>query len=132
MKFKFKPNFKSKKTWIILVVVVLFIIVAISLLSGGKKASKYETVKVIRGNLVQTVDATGKVESANDLSLHFDGVGIVEAVKVKEGDTVRAGQWLANLSLSQLNAAVAQAQASLDQKLAGATTEQINVNSETD
>jgi RND family efflux transporter MFP subunit len=128
MKFKFKLNFKSKKTWIILVVIIVVIVVAISFLFGGKKVSKYETVKAIRGNLVQTVDATGKVESANDLSLHFDGVGIVETVKVKEGDTVRAGQWLANLSLSQLNAAVAQAQASLDQKLAGATTEQINVN----
>ncbi|MFZ2390735.1 MAG: HlyD family efflux transporter periplasmic adaptor subunit [Minisyncoccales bacterium] len=124
---KFKPNFKSKKTWIILAVIVLIIIVGFSSLSGGNKTSKYETVKVERGALVQTVDATGKVESANDLSLHFDGMGIVENVRVKEGDTVRAGQWLANLSLSQLNAAVAQAQASLDQKLAGATIEQINV-----
>jgi RND family efflux transporter MFP subunit len=127
MKFKFKPNFKSKKTWIVLAVIVLILIIVFSSLSGGKKTSKYETAKVERGNLVQTVDATGKVESANDLSLHFDGMGIVENVRVKEGDTVRAGQWLANLSLSQLNAAVAQAQASLDQKLAGATTEQVNV-----
>lgn len=127
MKFKFKPNFKSKKTWIIIAAVVIVLIIAFSFLSGGKKTSKYETVKAERGNLVQTVDATGNVESANDLSLHFDGMGIVENVRVKEGDTVRAGQWLANLSLSQLNAGVAQAQAALDQKLAGATTEQINV-----
>jgi len=109
------------------VLIIIVLLVIISVFSGGKKASKYETVKAERSNLIQTVDATGKVESANDLSLHFDGMGIVETVKVKEGDTVRAGQWLANLSLSQLNAAVAQAQASLDQKLAGATTEQVNV-----
>lgn len=127
MKYKFKPNFKSKKTWIILAAIVLVLIVAFSFLFSGKKASKYETVKVARGELVQTVDATGKVESANNLSLHFDGMGIVENVRVKEGDTVRAGQWLANLSLSQLNASIAQAQASLDQKLAGATIEQTNV-----
>jgi RND family efflux transporter MFP subunit len=127
MKFKFKPNFKSKKTWIVLVLIVVVLVVIFSLMNGGKATSKYETAKVERGNLVQTVDATGKVESANDLSLHFDGMGVVENVRVTEGDTVRAGQWLANLSLSQLNAAVAQAQASLDQKLAGATTEQINV-----
>jgi len=127
MKFKFKPNFKSKKTWIIMIAIIAVLAIAFSFMSGGKKVSKYETAKVERGNLVQTVDATGKVESANDLSLHFDGMGIVENVRVKEGDTVRAGQWLANLSLSQLNAAVAQSQASLDQKLAGATTEQINV-----
>lgn len=124
---KFKINFKSKKTWIILISIIIIAVVGFSFLSGGKKTSKYETVKVEKGNLVQTVDATGKVESSNDLSLHFDGMGVVETVRVEEGDTVRAGQWLANLSLSQLNAAVAQAQASLDQKLAGATTEQINV-----
>lgn len=127
MKFKFKPNFKSKKTWIVLSLIVLVFVIIFSFLNGGKKTSSYETIKVERGNLVQTVDATGKVESANNLSLHFDGMGVVENVRVKEGDTVRAGQWLANLSLSQLNAAVAQAQASLDQKLVGATTEQINV-----
>lgn len=124
---KVKLNFKSKKTWFFLVVIIAIIAIVSSFLSGGKKTSQYETVKVERGSLVQTVDATGKVESANDLSLHFDGMGVVENVRVKEGDEVRAGQWLANLSLSQLNAAVAQAQASLDQKLAGATTEQINV-----
>jgi len=123
---KFKINFKQKRTWIVLIAIVVLIFVGFSAFNG-KKASKYETIKVERGNLVQTVDATGKIESSNDLSLHFDGVGIVENVRVKEGDTVRAGQWLANLSLSQLNAAVAQAQASLDQKLVGATVEQIAV-----
>lgn len=121
-----KPNFKSKRTWIVLLLVVILVIAGFSVF-GGKKASKYETAKVERGNLVQTVDATGNIESSNDLSLHFDGMGIVENVRVKEGDEVKAGQWLANLSMSQLNAAVAQAQASLDQKLAGATTEQIAV-----
>ena len=126
-KFDFKPNFKSKKTWMVLAVIVVIVIAVISSFFGSRKGSKYETAKVERGNLIQTVDATGKIESLNDLSLHFDGMGIVEAVRVKEGDTVRAGQWLANLSLSQLNAAVAQAQASLDQKLVGATLEQIAV-----
>lgn len=125
-KFNFKPNFKSKKTWIILAIIVVLLIIIVPNLLKGKK-SQYETAKVERGDLVQTVDATGKIESSNDLSLHFDGVGVVEAVRVEEGDTVRAGQWLANLSLSQLNAAVAQAQASLDQKLVGATAEQIAV-----
>jgi len=125
-KFNFKPNFKSKRTWIVLAIIIVLIVIGFSVF-GGKKASKYETAKVERGNLIQTVDATGKIESSNDLSLHFDGMGIVENVRVKEGDTVRAGQWLANLSLSQLNAAVAQAQSSLDQKLVGATIEQIAV-----
>lgn len=123
---KININLRSRRTWIILITVAVLIFAGFSFL-GKKGVLKYETVRAERGNLVQTVDATGKIESSNDLSLHFEGMGIVETVRVEEGDEVRAGQWLANLSLSQLNAAVAQAQASLDQKLAGATPEAIAV-----
>lgn len=83
----------------------------------------YETVKVARGDLEQTVSATGKIESVDDLSLSFEVPGTVGEVKVKEGDKVSAGAILATLKLSDLNAAVAQASANLNQKLAGATNE---------
>jgi len=124
---RIKLNFKKKRTWIILVVILIIAFSVISSVFFTKKGTQYETVKAERGTLVQTVDATGKIESSNDLSLHFEGMGIVDNVKVKEGDSVKAGQLLANLSLSELNAAVSQAQASLNQKLAGATPEQIEV-----
>ena len=123
---KIKINFKSKRLWIITGIVLIALIFIVPSMFKSN-APKYETFKIEKGSLVQTVDATGKVESANKLSLHFDGMGIVESVKVSEGDQVKKGQWLANLSLAQLNAAVSQAQASLDQKLAGATDEAINV-----
>lgn len=83
----------------------------------------YETAAVLRGDLAQTVEATGKIESINGVSLRFDIPGTLTAVKVKEGENVRAGTVLANLRLGELNAAEAQAQANLDQKLAGATSE---------
>jgi RND family efflux transporter MFP subunit len=124
---RIKINFKSKKFWIISIIIVLLILIVFSVLTGKSKTPKYETAKVERSNLVQTVDATGNLGSTNDLSLYFVSSGIIQNVKVEEGDKVKAGQWLANLSLSQLNAAVDQAQASLDQKLAGATDEQIAV-----
>ncbi len=122
-----KLNSKSKKFWIIAVAAIVILIVVLSMIFGQNKASKYQTEKVQKGNIVQTVDETGSLGSTNDLALYFVSSGIIQNVKVEEGDTVKAGQWLANLSLSQLNAAVDQAQASLDQKLAGATDEQINV-----
>ncbi|MDD5098224.1 MAG: efflux RND transporter periplasmic adaptor subunit [Candidatus Pacebacteria bacterium] len=122
---KIKISFKSKRLWIIVGIILIASIFIIPMFQGKKV--KYETFKIEKGSLVQTVDATGKVESSNKLSLHFDGVGIVETVKVEEGDSVYKGQWLANLSLDQLNAAVNQAQSSLDQKLVGATEEAINV-----
>jgi RND family efflux transporter MFP subunit len=122
---KLKINFKSKRLWIIIGIILIASIFIIPMFQ--QKTAKYETIKIERGDLVQTVDATGKVESSNKLSLHFDGMGIVETVRVEEGEDVYRGQWLANLSLSQLNAAVSQAQSSLDQKLVGATDEAINV-----
>jgi len=82
---------------------------------------------VERGNLTQTVEATGKIESAQNLSLHFETIGRVSNVYVKEGEEVKSGDFLANLSLIEFNAAVAQAEAVLNQKLAGATEEQIAI-----
>ncbi len=107
-----------------------YIIVGIILIVGGavygqiKKNNQppaYETVRVQKGDLTQTVEATGKVESQSDLSLRFEVPGIVNQVNVKPGAVVKAGQLLASLRLSELNAAVAQAQANLNQKLAGST-----------
>jgi len=120
-----KINFKSKKLWI-LVLAIIGVVILFSVFSGSEQ-SQYETIKAERGNLTQTVDVTGKVESANELSLNFEALGRIDSIRVEVGDTVRAGQWLANLSLTELNAAVTQAQSSLNQKLAGATLEQINV-----
>jgi len=120
-----KINFKSKKLWIFIVIVIGVIISFFTF--SDEEQIKYETVKVERGDLIQTVDVTGKVESANELSLHFETLGKIESIRCEVGDNVKAGQWLANLSLAELNAVVTQAQSSLNQKLAGATLEQINV-----
>ncbi|MFA5012940.1 MAG: HlyD family efflux transporter periplasmic adaptor subunit [Candidatus Paceibacterota bacterium] len=124
-----KINFKFLKTkkFIIGAIVVVLIVVIALFARGGNKAPQYETAKVERGNLIQTVDATGKIQSADTLSLNFQIPGIISSVRVDEGSKVVRGQWLANLSLTELNAAVSQAQSSLDQKLAGATAGQIDV-----
>lgn len=84
---------------------------------------QYDTVKVVRASLVQTVEATGKIEAVEDLSLKFEASGIVADVKVKANDVVKAGDWLANLRLNEYNASVAQAAANLNQKLAGPSTQ---------
>ncbi len=87
------------------------------------KAPSYETVAVLKENLIQTVDATGRVESENALGLRFEMPGTIEKMYAREGKTVRVGEELASVRLAELNAAVAQAEANLNQKLAGATDE---------
>lgn len=117
--------FKTKKFYIGLVVLVIIGGLIIRGRNAANKAPAYETVKVEQGTLVQSVDATGQIQSANDISLRFELPGILSDLNFKEGDQVKAGQVLASLRLSELNASVAQAQANLNKQLAGATPEYI-------
>ena len=113
--------FKSKKFYIIAGIIVVMGLFVYGRVKKANKPPEYETVAVQRGDLQQTVEATGKVESQNDLSLRFEVPGVVEKVNVIAGQKVKTGDILANLKLSELNASVAQAQANLNQRLAGAT-----------
>lgn len=113
--------FKTKKFYILLAVVVVGGLVVYGQVKKANKPTEYETVAVQRGDLQQTVEATGKVESQSDLSLRFEVPGAVASVNVAAGAKVKAGDTLASLRLSELNAAVAQAQANLSQRVAGST-----------
>lgn len=115
--------FKSKKFYIILAIVVIGLLVGYNKYSKSKQPISYDTVKVMRGDLVQTVDATGKIESSNNVALRFQTGGQIAALRAKEGQQVRVGESLANLRLSELDAAVAQASANLNKQLAGQTPE---------
>jgi RND family efflux transporter MFP subunit len=113
--------FKTKKLYILLAVVVVGGLIVYGQVKKANKPTEYETVKVQRGDLQQTVEATGKVESQSDLSLRFEVPGAVASINTAVGATVKTGDVLASLRLSELNAAVAQAQANLNQRVAGAT-----------
>jgi RND family efflux transporter MFP subunit len=113
--------FKTRKFYIIAVLVLIVGAIVYGRFKKANQPVQYETVKAQKGNLTQTVEATGKVESQSDLSLRFEIPGLISGVNVKAGAKVKAGQTLANLKLAELNAAVAQAQANLNQKLAGGT-----------
>jgi multidrug efflux pump subunit AcrA (membrane-fusion protein) len=92
---------------------------------ANHQPKKYETATATKGSLIQTVDATGKITSENGVSLRFEVSGALSAVNVREGQPVKKGAVLANLRLAELNAAVAQAQANLNLKLAPSTDQDI-------
>jgi len=118
--------FKQKKFYFILVILLVAGWFGYSQYQKSQLPPVYDTVKVERGTLLQTVDATGQIESAQDLSLKFEIPGMLSSLRVKEGDSVRVGQLLANLRLTELNTAIAQAQANLNKQLAGSTPEYIS------
>ncbi len=57
---------------------------------------------------------TGTLSSANQATLAFQSSGRIKEIKVKEGQTVKAGDILATLETAALDAQVVQAQANLD------------------
>jgi HlyD family secretion protein len=128
-------KFFTKKR-VIWTIVILLIIGGIWYFAFGrpKTASNVSTDKVTRQNLQQTVLSTGQVVSSVDLSLSFQGNGVVKQVNVKEGDHVKAGQTLATLdqtsahaSLTQAQGSLAQAKANYETVAAGSTSQQITV-----
>jgi HlyD family secretion protein len=93
---------------LVLVVAVYFIFHR-----GGDTGAKYVTQEVTRGNLTVTVTATGNLEPRNQVDIGSELSGTVRSVSVDVNDTVKAGQVLAALDTSRLNAQVLQAQSSL-------------------
>lgn len=85
----------------------------------------YETTTVALANLTQTVDATGKIQSISSIDLKFEVSGVISSESVKEGQSVKTGALLGSLRLANLNAAVAEAEANLNAKLAGVTPQDI-------
>lgn len=128
-----KKWYRRKIFYIIMAIVLLIAVVVYGQVKKTSQGPQYETTTVGRGTLVQTVDATGNVESANELELRFEQGGLVGRVYKQVNDEVKAGDILVELNLSELNARVAQAsanvrkaQADLDKALAGNTDEYIN------
>lgn len=118
------------------IVTVLIALPVLGILSFALSPSvpEYVTDTAKRGNIRQTVEAVGTVISERDLNLQFGISGIVANVYVKEGDTVRAGQRLAQLragnlaaDISSAAARVAQAEADVRELEAGARAEDIAV-----
>lgn len=127
--------FKNKK--IILITAAAIIILGcfgVYLVATKKKAPEYVTAPVMRGKLVQSVEATGKVKSAERIQLNFKTSGRIAKIYVVAGDKVTSGQILAQLESQALSSKVTdararlqQAQADYDKLLAGASDADVTV-----
>jgi multidrug efflux pump subunit AcrA (membrane-fusion protein) len=75
-------------------------------------AATVRTATVSLQNVSTSVSATGSVQTSSDLGLNFGTSGIVRTIKVKVGDQVRKGEFLAGVDDRATNLALLQAQAS--------------------
>jgi HlyD family secretion protein len=95
-------------------------------------AARVVTADVTRGSIMSTVSATGSVASPTQSKLAFKSGGRLTELLVAVGDNVDEGQPVARIDVSDLQVALAQAQASyssavakLEQTKAGAKPEEI-------
>jgi HlyD family secretion protein len=101
----------------------IFAVVLVALVAGGAvfvsrastPAAKPEirTQAVTRGSVIQSVAVSGSVAAMNQTKMSFKTSGKIAALYVSVGQQVTAGQPLAKLDTTDLEAALAQAQANL-------------------
>lgn len=107
----------KKKTLISISLVTAGVVIFLlfKLLSAKEDAYTFDTVKVSRGNITNTVTATGTIEAITTVEVGTQVSGIIEHVYVDFNDNVKKGQILARLDETALRAQLQQSQASVDQ-----------------
>ena len=117
----FEEARRPKRKYLVIgaaVVVVAAAALGLSLgLTGGSPATGLvvtsEVVKATTGTIKQTVATSGTLEPASQANLDFGVSGAVTAMNVKAGQVVAAGQVLATVGTTALQAEVDAAQAQL-------------------
>jgi HlyD family secretion protein len=110
-----------KKFAIIGAVVIIAVIAFLILKPKKNEDFTFETAKVEKGKISNTVTATGTIEAVTSIEVGTQVSGIIEKIYVDFNDNVRQGQLLAQLDKKQLTAQLEQSRASLDQAQAQLT-----------
>lgn len=107
---------RRKLLWATVTVVVLGCLGVYGYTVLAKPASVVDPSRVVaveRGDLARSVVATGKIEPITKVEVKSKANGIIKELKVDSGDSVRAGQVLAELDRDNLAARLREAQAAL-------------------
>lgn len=109
----------------IIVLVVLAVIVAWYL--RKPTAPALATTAVSRGDIEQTVEATGVIDAYKLVSVGAQASGQIKSLKVQLGDTVKEGDLIAEIDATTQQNQVLNAQATLDQVKAQRSVQQASL-----
>lgn len=113
-----KGPLKTKKKLKLLLISCLLLLVVIAGYLGvtGRKAGavQYKTGEVHKGDLTVIVTATGTLQPTNKVDVGSELSGTIKSVEVDYNSRVNAGQVLARLDTTKLEATIAQSRASLE------------------
>src|SRR5262245_52151575 len=114
-----KPNLKAllgkKKLLILIGAVAVLALGGLYFWSGQSSAAQYMTARVDRGNLRNTVTATGTLQAVTTVQVGSQASGTISALYADFNSTVKKGQVIAQLDPAVAKAQVDQSRANLDQ-----------------
>lgn len=124
-----KPRLpRTRRARLLLLLVVLALIAAIVAWMLRKPAAPaLATSPVSRGDIEQTVEATGVIDAYKLVSVGAQASGQVTSLKVQLGDTVKEGDLIAEIDATTQQNQVLNAQASLDQVKAQRAVQQASL-----
>jgi HlyD family secretion protein len=101
------------------IVILLVILAGLAwVVSRQRKAAAgavhYTTLPAVRGDLVETVSATGTLAPVKEVEVGSEISGTMKTVEVDYNDRVRVGQVLARIDTAKLEASVLQSEAALE------------------
>ena len=99
----------------IIIIAVALLVFALKPFEKKKAATSFETVKVEKGNISNTVKATGTIEALKSVNVGTQVSGILLHVYVDFNDNVKQGQILAKLDETPLLTSLDQSQSALNQ-----------------
>jgi HlyD family secretion protein len=114
---KIKNFFSNHKKLVLLLGGLLLVVIIGSALFVSSRAKNnqvtYRSVKLIKGDITQTIDVVGNVKAVPSAVLNWQTSGVVGAVKVNVGDKVKAGDIILSLLDESLTATILQAKTDL-------------------
>ncbi len=105
-------RFLKNKYFIIGLIMVLIILAYY--LTHQSATQSFESTAVSKDDVIERVSVTGAVSPVGKADLSFEKSGVISRIYVKVGDMVKAGEPIASLDSGIDSAALAAAQASLD------------------
>lgn len=108
-------GFIWRKKWLATIFVLLTVIIVWGVISVRTKNKKnYITLDISRGDITQTVTATGEIQPVNTVNVGSQVSGTIENIFVDYNSHVKRGDILLTIEPSVLKSSVDEAKASLD------------------
>lgn len=80
---------------------IVLILIGYTLLKPKQTKQQYQTAQAEKGTLITSVSASGSITNGNNLTIVTNATGTVSQVYVKNGDVVKQGQKIAEITLDQ-------------------------------